>query len=394
MVTYGSGLYGAGAYASLPEPPPSPTEAFLRCHPRGTDGTVQPFALRDIISADLVVRHLSPGSWVLTVRAGDDAAQLAQPGAGIVFRVNGTTVLSGPMTRMELSYRFGEAVWTFSGDDDAALLDVTGWPVPANALTAQSSKNWTDTDAAETVIKGLVSANVVTRLSAGLTVATDQGRGSSVIGKARFTSLLELLAELGEQGGVGWRVVDDGVSGPVFDCYTPQDRSSEVLLTPQTGTVSDLTYTRQAPTVTRTIVGDEEASTTRKFRQRTNTSAETEWGLIRESFTDQRGTTDNDELDQAGDEALDEGGDKTSVALTLRDVPGQQYGVHYQVGDIVPVRVDADATVTDVVWEARITTSGSEGLLVRPVVGKPDETTTTAALRRLGRGLRQIEEAL
>jgi hypothetical protein len=178
----------------------------------------------------------------------------------------------------------------------------------------------------------------------------------------------------------------------VFDCYEPQDRSGETLFSTQTGTVRKLTYKRQAPTVTRVIVGDEGASTTRKFRSRTNTAAETEWGVKREAFVDQRSTNVNGEMDQAGDEHLAENGDKTSITLDLHDTPGQQYGINYQVGDIVPVRIGA-TTISDVVWEARVSL-GDGGLSVQPTVGKPDDMPTTRALRSLGRGLRQIGEAL
>ena len=241
-------------------------------------------------------------------------------------------------------------------------------------------------------MKGLVSANVVTRLGNGLTVATDQSRGSTVVGRVRMGSVIEHLREWGLAGGLGWSCIDSG-SGPVFDVSATTDRTGTTLFTPQSGSVQAIEYVRAMPEATRVVVGGDGDAASRTFRAVIDSAAETAWGLARERLVDERQTTNATELDQAGDDYLAEHGDVTSVKLDVRDIPGQEYGTHYQLGDTVPVLVADDTTFSDVVWQVRVSWSADAGLVFSPVVGKQEDERTTARLRELGKALRLLQEA-
>lgn len=364
---------------------------MVTIYPRTTTGAVLPAALV-LDRADVVVRHLGVGSWQIETSHSDSAALLATRGTGVVVVNSGVVVLSGPMTAYEAAWDDTRWKWTISGVGDGFLLNVLGWPVPGNLISSQSgAEAWVDTDVAETVMKGLVSANVVTRLGAGVTVATDQARGSSVTGRARMAKVLDLLRDWGMSGGVGWTCLDSG-AGPVFDCFVPTDRTGSVLLTPQTGTLTGARYSMKAPRTTRVVVGGDGEGTARTFRERIDSTAEAAWGLVVEEFVDQRQTNVTAEMDQAGDKELAEAAEVVSLALTCVDVDGQRYGTDYQVGDTVGAALGSGMTVEDVVWEARLTLSNGR-VTVSPTVGSPDYPLSATRLRDLGRNIRQLQEA-
>lgn len=351
--------------------------------------------LSTVVGGDVLFRWQAVGRFALKLKQGAEAQVLAEPGAGIVITTDdGATVLmSGAVNRHELAAGADGLTWTFSGEEDTHLLDILAWPVPGAALTAQSVEAWTMTGPAETVMKTVVQLNAA-RLGIPLSVTIPASPlGLTVTARARMTGLLELLPKLSEAGGgLGWRVVRPITGVPVFEVWEPMDRSTQVLFSADTGSLQGFEYTRVAPTVTRVVVGGAGEGVARTFQSTVDTAAEAEWGFVHEDFRDQRQTDDTSEMGSEAELTLAENGDLTRLALTVADLPDQTYGVHYQVGDLVPVQVTPGNIIVDRVLEVRVSLSpGDFG--IRPIVGKAEDRPSTAKLRHLGAALRNLERS-
>jgi hypothetical protein len=116
------------------------------------------------------------------------------------------------------------------------------------------------------------------------------------------------------------------------------------------------------------------------------------WGRRIERVVDQRQTTDDAEIGQAGFDALAEGDAATSVQVKLLDARG------VEVGSTVPVGARVTATLDGLVVKERVrevtTTvavqSGAATVTVEPVFGTSDTATKSASQVQLAKALRRI----
>ena len=204
--------------------------------------------LNDFSHVTMRVRH-NRRSTVEIGLAADQvyAADVLGPGARVVARYTSpggvATVVSGSVAgmRAEGPSLDSTVVVQVAGD----WFDFLTWPVPGNALDAQSSAYYTATGAAETVIKNLVTANGVTRLGLPYTVAASLGRGSTVHASNRMEPAGDAIGVLADAGGIGVRVVQSG-AGCSVDCYEGVDRTVRTL-SEAGGTVVDWAWTSSAP---------------------------------------------------------------------------------------------------------------------------------------------------
>jgi hypothetical protein len=98
---------------------------------------------------------------------------------------------------------------------------------------------------------------------------------------------------------------------------------------------------------------------------------------------------DNQEaLRLAGLEALAELDRPVAVKVTPIDVPNQQFGLHYGLGDMVDVVFPDGTVVHDIITEVTIGLSTNGPLMVQPTVGNPQMSLDTF------RDLRAIERRL
>lgn len=281
----------------------------------------------DLVGAQFVLRHNEVGTWSVSLHATSPMADLLRtPGYGLIVTGPNGVIMSGPTAATQLAQTEDDpqGTWTITGFDDSIILaDRLAYPEPSNAdVSTQDSARDVRNDVAETVIKQYVDVNLVSgpavRQVAGLTVATDGGRGSTVYGVARFDTLQELLNGLAQTGGLGYRIEQSGTS-LVFDVYEPVDRSALVRLDIDNGRLSSADYQVEAPLVTRAIVAGAGEQEERLYFEGTltqSTDAETLWGRRIERLVDARSTQEADEFEQESAETLiDEG--KTRVALTV-----------------------------------------------------------------------------
>ncbi len=350
----------------------------------------------DALSVAMTVRHNRRSQATLTVRADHlRAGALLDPGARAVltYQPDGTdpTVLSGRVHSAKAAGPgVGAVELTVLGDWD--VLGALTWPVPGNAVGSQTSEFYTASGAAETVIKQMVTANVVTRLGRPVTVAASAGRGSTVSVKTRFEPLGDVVTALAEAGGIGVTVRQVG-AGFTVDCYEPVDRTN-LTLSEANHTIADWSWTSTAPEVTRVVAGGAGEGTARTLRARTDSSAETAWGMVREAFVDASQAATNGEIDAAGDAAITEAAATSGFAVTLVESAALRYGRNIHVGDRITVEPLPGYPVTDILREVTITWTASEGAQVEPVFGDPDQSdpqrVQAAAIARLATAVRRL----
>ena len=341
-------------------------------------------------SLDLVARGIHTAVFVLD--DDDPALSDLTEGARVAVRFRGAERTRGPVQLREGAGPDGTVTFTVE-DDIRSVWLWGGWPNPGSAIGSQTSEYGRYTGPVETVTKTMIGqAN--TRLGAGWSVASSLGRGGSCKVMTRFDPLGDKLAPLWARDGLI----------PVIT-YTPSPRfdmrTSELVagaLTPESGVVGEYTFTRTAPTVTRVVIGGGGSGASRMFRVLINTAAEAEWGFVAEAFVDAGNTTDPDEMDAAGQEALDEGAARTGLNATLIETDRFWFGesdnpdaLTYDLGDRVRLLI-GDVDTTQPVTGVSVTSSVQDGVVVEPQIGDLDldvESRLARQIQALARGLRE-----
>jgi len=326
--------------------------------------------------------------------------QLMAPGARVVCRYRDEHLLGGPVRSLRTDGGAGDRRVTFEIEDDWRLLTrVLAWQVPTSPITNQSASEYhVVTGPAETVAKTLLGA-AITRLGLPITVAPTQGRGGTITVRARMDRPADVLLPAIDQAGIGLTVRQSGSTGWVLDAYEPTTWPG--ILAESAGTVTDLTWSRTAPTATRVVLAADGEGTARNHRARVDAAREDEWGDVIEVFVDARDLKAADPGFAAAatgrmQEALAAGAPLTGLSVSLAEAGRFRYGgpdgLH--VGDEVPFELaPGTAPVTDVLRAATLTWNRA-GARVTPVIGerRDDPNTQTArALVAAHRGLRALQ---
>lgn len=337
------------------------------------------------------VRHNAIGTSTLTLPADHRrVADLAARGARVVITYDGQHLLSGPVRRLRaVGPRSSSTVAVDVEDDLRLLFRVLGWPNPAAALTAQTPAYDKRSGPAETVLKGYVTANAVTRLGLPVTVAPNLARGGSISTALRFNPLADKLLLAVDQAGLGVTVRQSG-AGLLLDVYEPTTYPR--TLTERSGVVVTWEFSTAGPTVTRGVTGDQGELTARSFTAFSDPARESEFGDVIEVFRDARDTAAPAEVAARSAETLAEGAPKTGIKVELAETKTFRYGSTVRVGDRVPLEVGPGFTHTDVLREAVLSFTRDQGLVVTPVVGERTDEPSTALAKALGRSLAAIRD--
>ena len=171
-----------------------------------------------------------------------------------------------------------------------------------------------------------------------------------------------------------------------MDVYEPRTYSK--VISEKAGTLRSWKWNRTSPTATHVVGGGKGEGTARTFRTATDTTLADLYGRKVEVFADARNGETTAELDQSNSEVLFEGKPKSGLELELSETPHFRYGT-VVVGDRVTIKAGA-LTITDVLRSATVTWNKDDGLTVRPVLGKVENSSdskTMNAIRTLWRGL-------
>lgn len=341
------------------------------------------------------VKHNGGGTAELTV-GGRNAKLplLMERGARVGIEYNGEHLLGGPIRARAGKGPGLDGSLTFTVQDDYRLLTrVLGWPVPAAALTAQSSSEYhVLAGPAETVLKDAVQANAVTRLGQPVTIAADLARGADITVSLRFHPLADLLIPAIDTAGIGVTVRQSG-AGLLIDCYEPQVHPRE--LTEAGGTITGWSWTQAEAEATNVVVGGQGEGTARTFAGYTDEVLAGELGERIEVFRDARDTSSADVLGQRAAETFVETAVKSGLSVSLAETGVFRYGgvggVH--VGDKVRLIVGDGLAIEDTLRTVTVAWTRENGLVVTPAIGEMTDNTDQAfakALAAVAAGVRDL----
>lgn len=344
-------------------------------------------------------RHLDAGTWSITCPYDQQA--LAFEKARLVtfdfrgYRMTGVVAQPNPSTDEQ-----GATQLHLSGLDALSILSwALAWPDPTVGIGAQPYHDPSDpapyVDDAETVLLDLIDLNLVTRRGMTITIPASASRGTTIRARPNFENLLELVAKKAKRGGIGVNVGLVDTSGTraelTVSVYEPDDVSSRVRFAETIdGSLRSWSETEDAPTATRAIVGGAGAGASRLLRSVTtveSVAAATAWGGHREVFIDGPQSFDNDELDEAGTEAID-ASESTSLTVEAAESAGLLAFRDYNVGDIASATLLTGLDITDVITQIEVKV-GDDGVTVTPAFGDPDAGNPEVSLAQIVRGVKR-----
>lgn len=203
---------------------------------------------------------------------------------------------------------------------------------------------------AETAIKHYVSSHAgpgaaAVRQIPNLTIAPDQGRGTTVSVDGRYQTVLDLVRHIGRLAGMGYQVTYDTSTGGLrFEVIPGVDRTASVFLDPRFETVRGQAWLQSdADRITYVYVAGQGEGADREVVTRYVGVSEPSGFDRREAFQDardvERGQTAV--LQARGDAVLAEAGLEDRLEVEVYEHGSFRPGEHYDLGDLVTVRNEA-----------------------------------------------------
>ena len=373
-------------------PPPVATPPYVI---EARDASRQRVGLIDrLTSLELTPVYNAVGGWTMTLPAGTAQEQLFVKGGWISVFSDAEEIFTGQVRGRKKVRSDSETfagTRTFYGPSAEQLLaDRLAYQVPGQpATTTPPTGGQTGAEydrrsgAGETVIKAYVNLNagpgaLVARRTAGLVIEADAARGATVIGSARMTPLIDVIAPLAEAAGLGFRVRFNTSGDLEFQIYVPSDKSLDARFGIDLGNLTSYEHVEEAPKASTAIVGGSGDAVARTFREVIDTDAITDWGIRNEVFVDASGAASADEMDQAGAEQLVTNGPVNGLTIEAADTPELRFVRDYYLGDIVTAE-----DVTDVLRGVTITWTATDGATTKSDVGTASLTGTQRMIKRL-----------
>lgn len=280
-------------------------------------------------------------------------------------------------------------------DDIVPIANENTYPDPAHDSTHQTSAFYTVTGVnAEALLYDLVNLNVgpgaiTARQIPALVMDIIAGIGTNVNLSTRFEPIGDVLRNIAlSGGGLGFRTaqVDRQI---VFTVYDPTNLAKQVRFSRELNNLRTVGLTISAPTCNVAIVGGDGTGTSRTIVERTNPDSITRWGRIVQ-FVNASDTDDTTQMQQAGDQALANGGEQGQVTFAATDNDQQKYGRDYFLGNIATCEPYPGLEVTGIIRAVTLTATPDDGEVITPLIGPDSAVTDTKQLEVL----RQIERRL
>lgn len=364
----------------------------------------QPIA--DPIGYAASIRSQKPGTLQLQLPALPKYREWSAPGNRLTLIRDGRVEIDGPI---EVPYQYSRSV---GGGQDAApgLLSISAtddmmwlalrqvYPDPAHVSTAQPTGTpaYIDSGVAETVLRDLFDTQVGEGAVAGrpvphfkLGAANDPLVGGAVAVHARFDLLSDVMRAVALAGGVSYRIRRSGTD-LLFEVYALVDKTGAVRFSDGLRNVTSLTYQESSPKGNVAIVGGDGAGDARTIVERVDSDSVTLWGRRELPFVSGPNSSDTDTLNQAGDNALVQGGGQATLAVQAIDTRTVRYGRDFGIDDLVSVEVWPGKNVPAQVIGVDITYDEQNGEKVVSQIGTPGATTDPILVRLLRDTIRNV----
>jgi hypothetical protein len=353
-------------------------------------------------SIDVTLKFNEPSSGMFTVPGYPWIISQIAAGRRIVMIRGGEMLIAGPIEKW-LHERsndgenagVGKITVNFS-DDLARIAARMTYPNPTETIDGQSADNWTFEGDAEVGVLELTNVSagagaLAPRQIPHLVIAAPVGVGTAVtVNAQRMQPVFDVarsMAELG--GGFGFRTRQTTSNEIIFETYAPEDKSDSVRFGFGLGNLAYIAYEVSAPTATTVAVGGQGDTGVEAFMtERTNTIEEASWGRF-EKLVSRSGEVDIEELENDGDKALAEGAATTRLASNTLDIPDQRFG-SYNVGDLVAVESWPGEEVVDLVRTVHLQIYPTSGEYVSATVGSQAATADPYWVQRL----REVEDRI
>lgn len=362
----------------------------------------------EIQAVDVTQNFNQPDSGSFTVPAYPEYMSSLVRGNRAVLIRDGRIFSAGPIERPG-GYEWGTGGDNASDEAEPGLITVDFtddsvhpasrlvYPDPTKAPNDSTQPAYySATGNAEMLMRDLVNLNAgpgarTNRITPKLILGDVAGVGTSVVVKSRFEKLgdvLRLLASSG--GGLGYEVVQID-NDLVFRVFAPADKTKKARFSRGLGNLRSVKYDIEAPTGTFAIVGGsgEEADRTIIFRENATDAAN--WWRT-EIWVEASSQDAGGGLEQAGDEALAQNGEKVTLTTITIDTEDIKYGRDFRTGDLATVEVLPGIEVVDTVRSAHYTYTPNDGEAVSVLIGSQEATSDPAWIQltqdmsaRLGR---------
>ncbi len=352
--------------------------------------------LEDFSEATFIARFNDVGTWEVRSRLAGPATDLIRRGrASLVIRAGPDTVMSGPVTRAARTWdEAGEQV-VLNGASDlvwAARRSIRNWGV--DYIDLGGSFGW--------VLAQLLNLGAAERSGPAIAIPVpDRGPGSPwpCNVSVRWENVLAAMQAAARQSRP---VFGFDVRDLAFETWLPSDPG--VVFSAELGTMAGYELVVEVPDANRVYVLGKREGPDRQWRLVQNDPSVGYWWEV-EQIRDRSDVGDEPEdveegqppppwpdnqeaLQVAGLEALAELDRPVAVKVTPIDVPSQQFGLHYGLGDLVTVVFPDGTQVTDIVSEVTVTLKENQPLSVQPTVGAPQMSLDT--FRRLAATERRL----
>jgi ReqiPepy6 Gp37-like protein len=358
--------------------------------------------LENFSEATFIARFNDVGTWEVKSRLAGAANDLVRRGrTSLVVRAGSDTVISGPLTRAARTWdEAGEQV-VLNGVSDLVWTAVRvvqnlGTPLPPGG------------DAAEVLIEGSF-AFVLHWLMyhartgrAGPDITWDpQGQGPAPFPCSVTARWEPILAVMQRAAGQSRPVYGFDIRDLHFEHWLP--RAPGIIFSAELGTMAGYELVVERPDANTVFVLGKREGAERQWRRAADDASVAYWWEV-EQARDRSDAGDDPEVDEEGNEgpwpdnqealrlagleALAELDRPVAVKVTPIDVPNQQFGLHYGLGDMVDVVFPDGTVVHDIITEVTIGLSTNGPLMVQPTVGNPQMSLDTF------RDLRAIERRL
>lgn len=230
------------------------------------------------------------------------------------------------------------------------ILTMLSWRIVAWPAGITDRSSFTNKPA-ETIAKTLVAYNAGPQALAangrirngniaGLTVETDQERGTILDIRCAWDNLLEILQKIASIGGGDYDLAKVGPQNWEFRWYDGQvgdDLSDSILFALERGNMTEPRYTHdRLEEKTVAVVGGQGEGSDREVVVRQGPDWSTSNDI--EIFVDARSADSVAALETAGDAHLQETRARQAFDYKVLQTPACYYGLHYKLGDLVSAR--------------------------------------------------------